>query len=259
MRTLIPLAVETLHRKATRSLRQRGVLRTVQRCFLYPWNMLRNSLRSALPSEQRFQEEEREFDRRHNISTCRQWDPTWMARIGSPNWKHGIGYAPVPAEVAMKIFAGLNIPYEQFAFVDYGAGKGRAVFVAAGFPFKRIIGVEYSPALVEAMQANISRYRNANQQCFEIEGLLQDATKYELPRENVVMFLHHPFDAVVFRQVLARIEQSLADYPRTMLIIYYDPFCENVLESSPYFRLRQRGTASGRSAACGDWVIYESF
>src|SRR5947209_11387712 len=32
-------------------------------------------------------------------------------------------------------------------FLDYGSGKGRAVIVAAAFPFRRIIGIEISDRL----------------------------------------------------------------------------------------------------------------
>jgi SAM-dependent methyltransferase len=258
MTTTVRLAVATIQRKMTRSLAQRGALRTIQRCLVTPWNMLLTVLRYWLPSEQQFLIWEREFDKRHNVRTCQQWDPAWVAQIASPNWKHGIGYEPVPVVDAAKILAGLNIRHEEFVFVDIGAGKGRAVLMAAEYPFKRIVGVEYSSALTDVLKANISSYRNPNQKCFELEGLHQDATTYAIPLDKVVMFFHHPFESVVFQQILARIEQSLAHHPRKMLAIYYDPHCEVVFRNSPCFRLVKRGSASGHSTICDEWVIYES-
>lgn len=258
MKALVPPAIKTLHRKMIRSLAQRGVLRTAQRCIAKPWEVLQYYFHDCLPRERRYRSEERAFDRRHNVDTRVQRDLGWMARIASPNWIHGIGYAPVPSGDVARIIAGLNIDYRQFVFVDLGAGKGRAVLVAAQFPFKRIVGVEYSPLLAEAMKTNIASYRNPRQRCFELESLLQDATQYHLPQEPLVLFFHHPFEAVIFRQVRERIEQSLADNPREMLVVYYDPQCKAVFEESAYFRLLQQGPADGRSVVSDDWVVYES-
>lgn len=258
MKTIFPSAMETLHRKVSRSLAQRGVLRTAQRCVAKPWELLRSCVSAALPREQHYRADELDFDRRHNIDTRSDWDPSWLARIASPNWRHGIGYAPVPADDLMTIIAGLGIEYQRYVFVDLGAGKGRAVLLASHFPFRQIVGVEYSPALADVMKANIASYRNPQQRCSKLIGVLQDATQYELPQEDLVLFFHHPFDAVVFREIRNRIEQSLASYPRRILVIYYDPQCEAVFHESSSFRLRDRGGSRGRFAASCEWAIYES-
>jgi hypothetical protein len=42
-------------------------------------------------------------------------------------------------------------------FVDYGAGLGRAVILAAMLPFKRVIGVELSPVLAERAREHVSQ------------------------------------------------------------------------------------------------------
>jgi tRNA G46 methylase TrmB len=41
----------------------------------------------------------------------------------------------------------LNISFEDFTFFDFGSGKGRALHLASEFPFKNIIGVEFSSKL----------------------------------------------------------------------------------------------------------------
>ena len=108
------------------------------------------------------------------------------------------------------------------------------------------------------MKDNIASYRNPQQRCFELEGRLQDATEYELPLDPLVLFFHHPFELVIFRQVRDRIERSLAQYPREILIIYYDTKCGAVFEESPYFRVVKRGVSESGSAWAGDWVVYET-
>ena len=50
----------------------------------------------------------------------------------------GKGWIVIPAELRKKynLRAGTEV-----VVVDYGAGKGKAMFVAADYPFKRIVGV----------------------------------------------------------------------------------------------------------------------
>jgi tRNA G46 methylase TrmB len=33
--------------------------------------------------------------------------------------------------------------YSQYTFIDVGSGKGRVLFVAAEYPFRKVIGVEF--------------------------------------------------------------------------------------------------------------------
>src|SRR4051812_24742279 len=127
-------AFETLYRKLRRSYGQAGMLPTIQRCLSMPWKRLAYSIRDLSPRERRFRAEEAKFDGCHNVDTRTRRDSSWMARTASPNWVHGIGYAPVPAADLSKILAALDIDYQQFVFIDLGAGKGRAVLVAAQYP-----------------------------------------------------------------------------------------------------------------------------
>jgi tRNA G46 methylase TrmB len=258
MQLLSRPAFETLYRKLRRSYGQAGMRKTLQRCFATPWKRLAYAVRDLSPRERRFRAEEANFDSRHNVDTRTRRDSSWMARITSPNWVHGIGYAPVPAADLSKILAALKIDHQQFVFADLGAGKGRALLVAAQFPFKQILGIEYSPSLVDEMKNNIASYRNPEQRCFELEGRLQDATEFSLPPDPLVLFFHHPFEEVIFRQVRARIEQSLADHPREIFVIYYDPLCADVFEESPNFKVLKRGVSESGSAWAGDWVVYEA-
>src|SRR5215212_9415163 len=185
-------AFETFYRKLRRSYGQAGMRKTLQRCFSTPWKRLAYSIRDLSQRERHFRSEETSFDARHNVDTRTRRDSSWMARITSSNWIHGIGYAPVPAADLSKILTALNLDHRQFVFVDLGAGKGRAVLVAAQFPFKQILGIEYSPSLVDSMKTNIASYRNPQQRCFDLDAILQDATEFDLPLDPLVLFCHHP-------------------------------------------------------------------
>ncbi len=62
----------------------------------------------------------------------------------------------------------LLIDYRQFVFVDFGFGKGTALLLATEFPFKRIIGVEFSPELHRIAEENIKRFPKNSDYSFEI-------------------------------------------------------------------------------------------
>ena len=46
---------------------------------------------------------------------------------------------------------------EAYGFVDVGAGKGRALLLAAELPFRKIIGVELNEELTRIAQKNVAR------------------------------------------------------------------------------------------------------
>jgi hypothetical protein len=52
----------------------------------------------------------------------------------------------------------LNIDPRNFTFIDFGSGKGRVLLIAAGLPFKAVVGIEFSRELHEIAVQNISRF-----------------------------------------------------------------------------------------------------
>jgi hypothetical protein len=46
--------------------------------------------------------------------------------------------------------AELEVDHRRYVFLAYGSGKGKALLLASDYPFRRIIGVEYSEPLHRA-------------------------------------------------------------------------------------------------------------
>lgn len=112
----------------------------------------------------------------------------------------------------------LNVDYREFVFIDIGCGKGRVLLIAAQFPFRRVVGVEFSPQLVEECRANLDRV--TKHPCCEIEVLCLDATLYDFPLDNLVLYFFNPFDSVVMQGVLDRLGKSLTEHPRNVWLIF---------------------------------------
>ena len=109
--------------------------------------------------------------------------------------------------------------HKRFTFVDIGAGKGRALLLAATYGFKRIIGVEFARELVEVAQRNIQAARIAT----PISILHQDATRFELPDGPIVQFMYNPFGGKTMAAVARRTRASFDRNPRPLHVVYVVP------------------------------------
>jgi SAM-dependent methyltransferase len=108
----------------------------------------------------------------------------------------------------------------DFTFIDLGSGKGRVLLMAADYPFKRIVGVEFIPELHRAAQENIARFASDRQQCRQIETLCMDARDFQFPPESLVVYLFNPFSESTFAQVLENLRRSVEQSPRPVYIAY---------------------------------------
>ncbi len=94
-------------------------------------------------------------------------------------------------------------PIDVFTFVDLGAGMGRALLLAAEFPFRAVVGVELNPTLARIGKRNIALWRKAGRGHSPIRMICGDAAEFELPPGPCVVFLFNPFGAPVLRRVLS--------------------------------------------------------
>jgi hypothetical protein len=131
---------------------------------------------------------------------------------------------PLSSRCASKhVLASFDIALEDYTFVDFGSGKGRALLLASEFPFKRILGLEFSPELHRIAEENIRRYNSASQKCRDIQSVNVDFADYALPPEASVLFFFHPCRIRVLSEVVAGIGQSLLSHPRPLYVAYVAP------------------------------------
>ncbi len=69
------------------------------------------------------------------------------------------GYEPIDYKCFDLIMEQLPIDPGVDGFVDYGCGKGRAVVLAATYPFTKVIGVERTKKLAEIARDNVEKAR----------------------------------------------------------------------------------------------------
>ncbi len=120
-------------------------------------------------------------------------------------------------------------------FTDFGSGKGPAVLVAAGFPFRRATGVEISDDLTRAARRNLAGSR-LRPQAGSVDFITADVLQYEIPDDLSVVYLYNPFTGLVFARFIERLLRSLDRSPRRLRLVYNYPFEHNHLVATGRFR-----------------------
>jgi hypothetical protein len=126
-------------------------------------------------------------------------------------------------------------PRESDVFLDYGSGLGRALVLAATYPFRRVIGVE-CVALLNERAAGIIDLVKPRLACRDIRLETASAATFLIPRDVTVIYLFNPFGPDIFRSVLDNIKQSLEEAPRTLTIVYDTPVCAQLLDDCRWLR-----------------------
>jgi precorrin-6B methylase 2 len=177
------------------------------------------------------------FERRYNVVT----DGRVPLSVLGIDDEHRVDYVPSGWLSLRRVLPRRTVGPED-VFIDIGSGKGRAVLVAATYPFRRVIGVELSSELHEAACANLERNRD-RLTCKNVELVCADALEYEVPDDVSVVFLYNPFTGPVFERVLDKLIASVDRNPRTLRVVYANPVEEEALLATGRARLAK--TASG--------------
>lgn len=215
-------ATHLISSKITKSLANRGCLATLKLCGTKAINLFKGLMPSYRAARYRARELDREFDRKYGVETSGIVYPTESMVIGI-NWIYGVRYEAVNQSLFVQVIKELSIPYEKFVFVDFGSGKGRALLLAAGFPFKRIVGIEYCDDLNRIARQNLLRYPNASKLCKDIDLVSMDAAEYRLPNEPLVLFFYNPFERLVMEKVVKNVVDSFQLNRRRVVIVYLTP------------------------------------
>jgi predicted RNA methylase len=121
---------------------------------------------------------------------------------------------------------------ERSTLVDVGAGMGRVVLHAAARPYRQIVGIEISPALVEVAKENRAAFRG-ELACRDIRLVRADAASFRFPRGDLVVYLYNPFGAAVLAPLLDR----LCSPRRELVLVYHTPVERAVVDAHPAFEL----------------------
>ncbi|MGI4855209.1 MAG: class I SAM-dependent methyltransferase [Janthinobacterium lividum] len=162
------------------------------------------------------------FDQQHGTNTG-SLIPGDQLATGHRNDRHITAYHGIAPSLFRKLLTrwqGLAIhPVAATAFLDIGAGKGRAMLLAAELPFRRVVGVELHPGLAAAARTNMDQWQptNAGSPMRLEEG---DAMRMRIPAGPCLAFLFNPFDAVLMDRFLTRLTHQFRNRSGELDLLY---------------------------------------
>jgi|GEM_PF-1443760 len=193
------------------------------------------------------------FDRKYGVKTAgRNYLPDLTT--ASNNYKECFWYEPMSAKIFRQIMRQLHIPFDQFEFIDFGSGKGRVLFLASEYGFKKITGVEFAQELHHIAGENIAIWRSNNAQSQNIfENICTDATNFPIPKSPLVIFFNSLFKGTVMDRVINNVLTSYAMNPREIALIFYGPYNKSKKPlDQPEFQVRELKLRA-------DWSVFVKY
>ena len=155
------------------------------------------------------------FDVQYGVETS-GYLPGEQLPSGSPADLYNTAYYGIAPSALTQALWLLPPRVDRSTFLDLGCGKGRALLVAAQFPFRQITGIELSPALCRIAARNTA----SDPRISVRQG---DATTLQFPRTPLLVYLYHPFLAAGLRRVLTNLERSFDEQPREIYLLRANP------------------------------------
>ena len=235
--------------KLRKSCQRRGVFGTMRHAL----KRVASRLLELTPGRRRLRrmkdEKDRDFDSRYGVDTGGIIQLNQL-RIDGTTWEYGVPYWAIDPDHFARLIGALAIHHEDFTFVDFGSGKGRALLLASEFPFKKVIGVEFSPELDSVARQNVRNFHSDRQQCREIGlAVYIDTLEYPLPEGPGVYYFYNPFEKEIMQGMAARIGQSYRERPAQIYVLYANPQHSDIWERAGCFHTIE---------ATGDYSIYRA-
>jgi SAM-dependent methyltransferase len=210
--------IRVLTSKIGASIREKGAASVTRAAGRYIWRKLRPASLD-------------DFDRRHGTDTSGVLG-LWENTAFSPNARFGLRYQASEEAELIEVASRLAMDPRNFTFIDIGCGKGRILLVAARLGFRRIVGVELAPELVDVAKKNLAKLAVTN--ALLIHG---DAAEYVFPPGALLTYLYNPFGAPVMSQLLRNLEHRIEQGGTDEIYVAYKGLaCRPLLDESRFLR-----------------------
>lgn len=145
---------------------------------------------------------------------------TTPALVRAPRPEETIGYEPLAWQLVRSGLEMLGLGSAD-VFVDYGAGLGRSLLMAARLRLKQVLGVEFLPALAERARRNVAAAQHRLKS--PVEVVVADARSWIVPADVSAAYLFNPFVGSVMKAAQELLRRSLEQTPRRFRLLYVHP------------------------------------
>jgi SAM-dependent methyltransferase len=207
--------------RATELIRQEGVWRTFRRAL------------AQLHWKYVVYRDDTSFDRKYGTDTSRV-ETEYLKAVQSDYLAFARFYEATKWRHFAKMMAAIPIDRRDFTFIDAGCGKGRVLIFAGLLDFKRIVGVEFSAELCAIATENIARFRRRKRTRSAIDVQCEDIARFELPDDNLLIYLYNPFRGELMELFIERIRRFVEKSAFQVYIAYRNPQCGDMFEAQPF-------------------------
>ncbi len=161
---------------------------------------------------------------------------------GSPLETHADGQkrfryqGPIPEIVLGWALSALPADLKRYAFVDFEAGNGRTLLLAARKNFEHAIGYTHDSESSAMLEMNLAQYSRSYMSCRDVRALREDRDGVPIPMQPAVLFFPHSLSPGNLGNVLSHLAASLRLNPRTVYLIFENAGPERELEQIRLFR-----------------------
>ncbi|WP_263356941.1 class I SAM-dependent methyltransferase [Acidicapsa ligni] len=164
------------------------------------------------------------FDVEHGVQTSGLVSGRHLG-TGHAHDRHSTAYYGIAPSVFRELCArwrstSLVAPSQDYTFIDFGAGMGRAMLLAARMPFREVIGVELNPVLAATAQKNIDKWNLSARARCPMRIVCQDAIEFEFPATPCLAYMFNPFREPVIKSLIRHMESSFARRPGQLDVLY---------------------------------------
>jgi hypothetical protein len=156
--------------------------------------------------------------------------------VKGDNRAEGHDYKPSPRLVFDWALSGVPEDFSRFSFVDYGAGKGRVLLLAAQHPFAAVGGIESAAELQDDAAMNIAQFPRSRMKCRNVECVLDDAAALGPVGGEAIHYFFDAFSRQLFAEVLSGIVASYREHPRRLYLILVEQEGSELAEESGVFQ-----------------------
>jgi SAM-dependent methyltransferase len=178
-----------------------------------------------------------QFDAEHHVETAGDL-ALEKAGISGDQIRAGNGvYRALTGALFHSALAAIPLPHEQYSFVDVGSGKGKVLLMAADYPFRRVVGIEYSPLLHQVAVKNIASYVSSTQRCRDVVAELGDALAYVPPPGPLFFFMFNALAPDMMERWLAGVDRLAGEDSDRAIVVEYTNL-RTVREMAPVLERR---------------------
>jgi hypothetical protein len=156
--------------------------------------------------------------------------------IRGANRALGHDYRPVPNFVFKWAMSAVEDDPARLGFVDYGAGKGRALLLASHYPFAAVGGIEFAEELHDNATMNIAQFSRSRMKCRDVECTLADVADIKPLEGEAIHYFFNPFAPRMFAEVLNGIVESYHAKPRRLYLILVDMDVAEIVHKTGVFQ-----------------------